>query len=83
MAKITPQKIHAIIRKKTGQLSSKYSPSQRIDRTTYDVHNRMKYMLGIMSSKYINEICEALDEAGIAYDDSGKGKGFVTLMRIQ
>ena len=81
--KITPQKLHTVIRNKIGQLSSKYSPSQKIDRTTYDLYNGFKNHLGIMSGKYINEICEALTEAGIKYNDSKIDKGYILVDKWQ
>jgi len=83
MAKITPNKLHKVIQAEIGVLSSKYSVSQKIDRTTYDVCNMMKGILGVTSTKYITQIAEALEAADIEFDNSNIDRGFLTLKRIQ
>lgn len=75
--KLTTQRLHSVIQAGTGVLSSKYSPSQRIDRTTYDVNTMLKGVYGVMSSKNIKQIAEVLRAAGIQFDDGEIAKGFV------
>ena len=81
--KLTTQKLHKVIQSKLGVKSSKYSPSQRINRTTYDVSTLFKGFYGVMSSSHIDEICEALDESGIRYNAEGKARGFVEVYKFQ
>lgn len=81
--RITAQKIHKTIQNRIGVLSSKYSPSQRIDRRTYDLCCGVHGKFGVMSVKYINEICKALDEAGIQYDDKMKDRKLIVISQFQ
>lgn len=81
--RLTTQKLHSIIRIETGHLCSKYSLSQKIDRTTYSVYTKLKHVLGVTSSKHITEICKALDKHNIKYDNSEIDRGFISVFRIQ
>lgn len=80
--KITTQKLHKIIQGEIKTLSSKYAPSQKVDRTTYDLL-AFKGFIGVCSSQYINQICKALDDAGVLYDDRGLSKQFVRVPVMQ
>lgn len=77
--RLTTQRLHRIIQGAIGKKSSKYSPSQRIDRQTYDVHTKAKGVYGVMSGEHIHEIAKVLDEAGISYDGSTIDRGFLTI----
>lgn len=77
--KLTTQRLHSVIQASTGVLSSQYSPTQRIDRITYDIHTRIKGVYGVLSAKHIEQIAEALRAAGIQFDDSEISKGFVKI----
>ena len=77
MTRLTTQKLHSIIQKRINKLSTKYSVSEKINRTTYDVCTRLRGTYGVMSSSYLPEIIEALKSAGIEFDDSCKDRGFI------
>ena len=81
--KLTTQKLHKAIQSKIQVKSSLYRPSQKIDRTTYDVTTQFKGFYGVMSGQFINEICQALDDANIQYDGSAKDRGFVKVPKFQ
>lgn len=81
--KLTTQKLHKVIQEKINVLSSFYSVSQKINRQTYDVYTGFKGVYGIVSADYLNEICEALNEAGIKYDDSQIERGFIKVKKFQ
>ncbi len=81
--KITTQKIHKIIQNKINVKSSKYSPSQKIDRTSYDLFTKIKGMYGIMSHKYIREIADALIESGLCIDCTDIDRGFIKMKSFQ
>jgi len=82
-SKITTQKLHKVIQAKLALLSSKYSVSQQVDRTTYNLYTKMKGVYGVFSTKYLKEICEALDGAGIKYDNEKFERGFVVVSKNQ
>jgi hypothetical protein len=69
--RLTPQKLHKVIQAKIGVLSSKWAPSQRIDRNTYDVCVSFRDFIGVMarSEEMILAILEACKEAGFAIYD--------------
>ena len=75
---IATQKLHKIIQNGIGALSSKYSISQSIDRTTYDVR-KYNGFIGVMSGKYINEIAEILKNEGLNIDASSVDRGFIKI----
>lgn len=81
--RLTTQKLHSIIRSGTGCLCSKYSPSQKIDRTTYSVYTGLKHVFGITSSSHITDICKAFDTHDIKYDSSEIDRGFIKVYKIQ
>lgn len=81
--KLTTQRLHKVIQEKINVLSSFYSVSQRINRTTYSVNTSLKGVYGVFSTSYLNEICEALDEAGIQYDNSQIERGFIKVRKFQ
>lgn len=77
--RLTAQKLHRIIQDRIGQLSSRHSPSQRIDRQTYDVCSRFHGFFGICSAdaNMLSEIREACLDSGLKIDDSEFGRGFI------
>ena len=75
--KLTTQKLHSIIRGGINKKCSKYSVSQKINRTSYSLYTRMRGIYGIMSGQFINEIAEALTRAGIVFDDLGIDRGWI------
>ena len=79
---LTIQKLHKIIRDNVGILSSKYAPSQKIDRTTYDV-KEFKGFFGVMSSNHINEIVAALEANGLHVDASTSERQFIKIPKNQ
>ena len=82
--KLTANKIHAVIRKEIGQASSKYAPSQKIDRSTYTINSAYQGVFGMLTTQnYIEQICSALDNAGIKYDATKKDKGMLLIPRAQ
>lgn len=85
MAKLTAQKLHKIIQEKIQVKSSKYSVSQKINRRTYDVVTLFKkfYGVAVSSNVDIQDIIDALTEAGIKFDDSEKERGFVKVWKFQ
>ena len=83
-AKLTTAKLHKIIQKEIGVLSSKYSPSQRINRTTYDVNPRLiKGFYVVFSTTHLESIIDSVKESGIRFDDTQKQKGFIKIPVIQ
>lgn len=81
--KLTTQKLHKVIQEKINTLSSFYSVSQKINRQTYSIYTGFKGVYGIVSADYLNEICEALDDAGIKYDNSEIERGFIKIRKFQ
>lgn len=83
--KITTQLLHKVIQEKISVKSSMYSPSQKIDRQTYDIYTGIKGVYGIFTGKpeLMTAICEALDNAGIKYDNSEIARGFVKVAVFQ
>lgn len=82
--KITTQKLHKVIQEEVNTLSSLYSPSQKINRNTYDIYIGGNFY-GIMTRdcSLMPGICKSLDAAGIKYDDSEINKGFIKLKKFQ
>ena len=83
MAKLTTTKLHSIIRKATGNKCSKFSPSQKIDRTTYDINTMFKGFYGIISGQNIIAIRDAVKEAGLVFDESEISRGFIKVKKFQ
>jgi len=81
--KVTTQKIHTIIQSTIGVKSSKYSPSNKIDRTTYSIFTGISGVYGIMSPQFGGKIAEALIENGINVDTSKINKGLLTIKVFQ
>jgi hypothetical protein len=83
MKQLSTQRLHGIIRKAIGQKCSFYSPSQRVDRTTYDVNTMFHGFYGVLSCKYMHEIRDAVKAAGLIFDDSEIERGFIKVKRFQ
>lgn len=75
--KLTTQRLHSVIQAALQVKSSLYSPSQRIDRATYDVNTSMKGVYGVFSTKHLADIVLALEAAGISFDKSDMDRGFL------
>lgn len=82
--KLTTQKLHSIIRNAIGVKSSFYSPSQKIDRVTYDIHTT-KLFYGVISGtqEYIETIRDAVKDAGLIFDDSEIDRGIIKVKKFQ
>lgn len=77
----TVNKIHKIIRDHVGVLSSKYAPSQKINRQTYDV-KEFKGVFCVMSGNaMIQEIATALKNSGLNLDESTIDRSFVKVWK--
>ena len=81
--KITTQKLHKIIRDRIGKKCSKFSLSQKIDRTSYGVCTYMRGVYGIFSGQHIAEIAGALTENAIAFDESKIDRGIIVVEIMQ
>jgi hypothetical protein len=77
----TVNKIHKIIRDHVGVLSSKYSPSQKINRQTYDVKEFKGIFCVMSSSVMIIQIALALKISGFKLDESTINRGFVKVWK--
>lgn len=67
MKKLTTQKLHKVIQSGLGQLSSKYSPSQHIDRQTYEVFTMFAGAYVVTSTNHLEEIGEGLAKSGLKF----------------
>lgn len=80
--KVSIQKVHSDIRGLIGEASSKYIPSQQIDRTTYDLKDYGGFY-GIMSAKHAEEISDHLKSEGYKVDDSMIDRGLIKIAKVK
>jgi hypothetical protein len=82
VTKVTSQKLHSDVRGFIGQASSKYSPSQKIDRSTYDLRDYGAFY-GMMTAKNeaAKEIAAHLESLGYSVDASGADRGFLKVAK--
>ena len=79
--KVTTQKIHKVLQAETGNLSSKYAPSQKIDRRGYDVSTAFKGIYLISPDYSRNQTAE--DVVNILASKGIKSETFKDVVKVK
>jgi hypothetical protein len=80
--KLTTQKLHSVVRDGIGIKCSLHSPSQRINRTTYDIYSQFKTYYVLTSTQYMEQIQEVLNESGIKFQHDER-RGVLCIPKVQ
>jgi len=79
--KVTTQKIHSVMQSATGELSSKYAPSEKIDRKGYDLSTFFKGMYVITPDYSRNQTAD--DVVSILASEGIKSETFKDVVKVK